>query len=241
MHIGALTDDDALAQVYHSILQPAFPPEELDSLATMRGDLADGRIDVLTARPYGPHSQVQAVAVGTTCHPRDAMLLSYLAVRPQARNCGVGGKLLAVALDRWRRRYRPALVLAEVDDPRFVQPDPLRGDPAARLRFYQRMGAGCLDLPYFQPAIEPHGRVTGMLLLVLATDPPVPVPGTIADTSGLQTFLTDNVRAAEGTVWLGDPAVAAMLAALDRPDGMLMLLPADYQQVRVPEYVTRIR
>jgi hypothetical protein len=52
------------------------------------------------------------------------------------------------------------------------------GNPAARLRFYVNRGSRILDIPYFQPALEPgKERVSGLLLIALHVDPEFAGPG----------------------------------------------------------------
>jgi hypothetical protein len=54
-----------------------------------------------------------------------------------------------------------------VEDPRFRQAGP-HGDPAARLRFYDRAGGKLLPVPYTQPSVGPgRPRVSGMFLICL--------------------------------------------------------------------------
>jgi hypothetical protein len=46
----------------------------------------------------------------------------------------------------------------EVEDPRYAQSNPALGDPQARVRFYERLGARALPVPYFQPAFGLAGQ-----------------------------------------------------------------------------------
>lgn len=170
--VQVLTDARDVGEVHDRVLTPAFSREELVSREALVADVSAGRSEVLAVLDAG--GRPLAAAVGDFFG--DVVLLGYLATERGSRSAGVGGELLDVAVRRWRstrRRGRgPAsVVLAEVEDPRSHDADPLRGDPARRLGFYARHGARRLELPYFQPALHAEtGRVGGMLLCVLDAD-----------------------------------------------------------------------
>lgn len=176
---------------YHTVLEPAFPPDELED------------IDVVRAAHYKPGSDVPGLAalragdpVGGALgeHYRDGnvVLLDYLAVRTDCRDGGIGRGLLDRALSSWRELLAPAAILAEIEDPRGRSAGP-HGDPHARLRFYDRAGGKALPLQYVQPAVRPGSpRVRGMFLICL--DPvreSVPKEAVLA-------FLDEYMEAAEG-------------------------------------------
>lgn len=166
MSIEVLTDPDDLAVTYHDLLLPAFIPEELGSLQGLIDGVTHGDAIVTVVRDG---AEITGAAVGEWFPTSRVMLLAYLAVAPNARSGGVGSRLLRETLALWEERYSPVLVIAEVEHPGFHGSDPGRGDPAARLRFYDRFGAKLIDMPYFQPALRPGSkRVTGLLLLLLA-------------------------------------------------------------------------
>ncbi|SEA04533.1 Acetyltransferase (GNAT) family protein [Bowdeniella nasicola] len=145
----------------HDIVLPAFPASEVlpaDELvaAFARGDLAV----VADERRRG-------VAIGTRPSD-DVMLLTWLAVGPAGRGQGVGSALVRAALAEWQERFDPLLVLGEVEDPAYHAGSAATGDPAARLRFYQRLGARRIELPFVMPRVAPdQPRVDHMLLLAL--------------------------------------------------------------------------
>lgn len=145
----------------HDIVLPAFPASEVlpaDELvaAFARGDLA-----------VVADEQRRGVAIGT--RPSDnVMLLTWLAVGPAGRGQGVGSALVRAALADWQERFDPLLVLGEVEDPAYHAGSAATGDPAARLRFYQRLGARRIELPFVMPRVAPdQPRVDHMLLLAL--------------------------------------------------------------------------
>jgi GNAT superfamily N-acetyltransferase len=183
--------EDLFDRFYHTVLAPAFPPEELEDIETVR------------ALHYAPSPQVPGLVglrdgdpvggmLGEHYSDGNVVLLSYLAVRTDCRGAGIGGALLIRALLSWRELLAPAAILAEVEDPRGRSSGP-HGDPAARLRFYERAGGKVLPLRYFQPSIgNGMPRVRGMLLICL--DPwreSMPKDTVLA-------FLDEYMKAAEG-------------------------------------------
>jgi GNAT superfamily N-acetyltransferase len=151
---------------YHTVLAPAFPPEELEDIDTVRAlhyepsPHVPGSVALRTGDPVGG-------ALGEHYGDANIVLLAYLAVRADCRGSGIGGALLERTLLSWQETLAPATILAEVEDPRCHTSGP-HGDPAARLRFYERAGGKMLPLRYFQPSIgNGMPRVRGMLLICL--------------------------------------------------------------------------
>lgn len=233
--VDLAADDDAiLDHLYRDVLRPAFRPDELVPLAYLRDGVRAGLVEVSVVLDDG--GRVLAGAVGEWAAPCRVVLLSYLAVAAASRAAGVGTLLYGATIERWRAKYRPCLILAEVERPDVHPASPAYGDPAARLRFYGRHGAGVLDLPYFQPVLAPGGaRVHGMLLLALRVAPEfigAGGPETVSP-EPLLTFLAGYLVEAEGSVDATDPATATLLRALDAPAGVPVLPVARYQEVPV--------
>jgi len=182
---------DLFDRFYHTVLEPAFPPEELEDIETVRAlhhqppGAVPGLVALRAGEPVGG-------ALGEHYRDGNIVLLAYLAVRADCRGTGIGSALLERALPSWRRLLTPAAVVAEVEDPRGRCAGP-HGDPEARLRFYERAGAKVLPLRYFQPSLAPGlPRARGMFLLCL--DPwreSVPRDALLA-------FLDEYMEAAEG-------------------------------------------
>jgi GNAT superfamily N-acetyltransferase len=200
------TPRSTLQRLYENVLVPSFPPVELIDLDCLEASSATpaGSRSVLAMRSGEP----VGAALAESDPSGSFVLLSYLAVRADQRSAGIGEALVSEALDRWRRDLNPTAVLAEVEDPRFHDRTPY-GDPVARLRFYQRLGAGLLPLPYFQPRISPEmPRVTGMLLITFAF-------GANAVPSGpLAAYLEWHVASAEHAPPPDDEAYRALLTAV---------------------------
>lgn len=184
-------DSRAFAELYRRVLAPSFTEDELIDEETLRSYYLSGVpeffgcVTVLGAEPI-------AVALAEH-HPASGLsLLNYLAVDPGIRQGGHGGRLLRHSVARWVEAVHPVAILAEVEDPR-CHAASAHGDPAARLRFYERLGATLLPLPYFQPALGPGlNRIPDMLLINLHATP-AGIPG-----DALRQFLDDYVAAGEG-------------------------------------------
>lgn len=185
--IGAELFDAA----YRDVLTPAFPVEELDDEEALRGwyvgDVPDyaGAVAVADGKPVG-------VALGQYYPGCRVMLLGYLAVGGAIRAQGIGRLIMAEVLPRWEERFRPAAVLAEVENPLHHDANE-HGDPVKRLRFYDRLGALLLPLPYFQPSLHPDsGRVRGLFLISFGSRTTIP-------TTTVTGYLDENIDDCEGT------------------------------------------
>ncbi|MEV3938351.1 GNAT family N-acetyltransferase [Glycomyces sp. NPDC049804] len=210
-----------LGQVYREVLVPAFPANELESETGIAETLEAGLGSLLVAvddagRPAG-------AAFGRWSTASRVHMLTYLAVHPATRGHGLGGRLLRDALESWRERYDPCLVVAEIESPNAPAVHEAYGDPRRRLAFYEAAGARVLDLPYFQPGIGgPHLRVKGMLLLVLHADPSFTQqrPDRLAG-KALRTFMEEYLEASEGRK-PADWDAQALLKAIDQAGGIPM-------------------
>lgn len=143
----------ALARFYRSILVPSFQPDELIDAQGLLDGQRGGKIRTLLAMDVV--GNVFGGIVSEWYQVSQTLLVSCLAVRSGHRGGGIGTTLYRTALDRWSRELSPDLVLGEVQDMTNLS-SAAHGDPAARLRFYDRFGADALDLTYFQPALRPR-------------------------------------------------------------------------------------
>jgi len=209
-----------LAQVYQRLLLPAFPNDELDGEEELAAALDEGRGSMFTA--LDDEDVPGAVAFGRWSPDSQVVLLWYLAVDPATRGHGLGGRILREAVNAWRARYEPCIILAEIENPDGPVHE-LHGDPRRRLAFYEKAGAKVLDLPYFQPGLgDPARRVRGMLLLALDVAPEFIVEGKdrVAG-EPLRTFMAEYLESTEGRR-PEDTAANELLAAIDRPGGVPM-------------------
>jgi GNAT superfamily N-acetyltransferase len=184
-------DEEVFDRCYKEVLEPSFPPEELNDLATLRAAYRTP-LPGFHARVAMRDGEPVAGAFGEFSAASGVMLLSWLAVRGDLRGQGIGNALLTDLLPRWRRMFDPVAVLAEVEDPRCHQASRY-GDPAARLRFYERMGAKLLPVSHVQPSISSGlPRVGGMFLICLDPDREEIPSGAVAD------FLDEYISFCEG-------------------------------------------
>ncbi len=147
----------------------------------------------------------------------------YLAIAPGRRGGGVGRRLVTTALDDWRA-LDPLVVVGEVEHPAHHTGSEAHGDPVARLRFYARLGARILALPYFQPGDGPGGeRVPALLLVSFPLGPHAAEDDVPA--APLRAFLAENLRESEGT--LADDAATRRLLDAAGGDRVRVVDPDD--------------
>lgn len=197
-------DHETFGHLYRDVLAPSFSAEQLFDEDMMRSQYLGGNPALFGSVAIRGGLPV-AGALGEYHEPSHLVLLNYLAVRCDSRRGGLGERLLRHVLPQWRTSTSPDAILAEVEDPRYHESGP-HGDPAARLHFYERLGATLLPIPYFQPALGPRlSRVQNMVLICLHTrEAGVP-------SKGLARFLDDYVGSCEGeTAKNTDPDYRAM-------------------------------
>jgi GNAT superfamily N-acetyltransferase len=219
--------DEALAQrLYREVLAVSFDTDELDDFDRFsRGLVGKAEVPTLATVALGHDSQVLGGIVGEIYASSKTLLLSYLAVRPDVRTHGIGAALVNHAVPRWRHRSECRLAVAEVHDPRRWSAP---ADAAeARLRFFERVGAHALGVPFVQPALEPgRSRVSGFLLLVFDSDHEREVPA-----AHVARFVRDYYAVAEGAVPPFDPQLAELLAFIEREPRIPVYPIADYARV----------
>ncbi|MFT3876109.1 MAG: hypothetical protein QM708_06780 [Propioniciclava sp.] len=233
--IRPVTDPDELGSIYDEILQPSFPPAELVNRETFVHEGSSGRLDVLGA-------YVADACAGVIVGQRHgaAVLVVWLAVGSAGRGSGLGSTLIKAGVERWMALPGVAMVLAEVERPDLFEAHPEYGDPARRLAFYARLGAGALAVPYFQPSVGPGmPRVPGLLLATLATQnaDPFPRPLDSDETDAVGEFLTSIM----GEPMDGDAEMEALFGAVRDPAGVRLLPLDDYASIPLPPASTRRR
>jgi GNAT superfamily N-acetyltransferase len=207
---------------YQRVLLPNFPAAELEPPDEFAAGLKSGQGRALVARTV--QGTIAGGAVGDFFPRTRVLLLSYLAVAADGRGAGTGGLLLQAVTDRWIAELNPALCLIEVEDPRHARSDPAHGDPAhgdpqARVRFYERLGARALAIPYFQPALGPAGQRVPHMMLMAFGGSGAPAGAEHVDGRTVAGFLTDYLETAEGSV-RDDADVQRLLAACRQPGGV---------------------
>jgi hypothetical protein len=213
--------DSAVTDFYERVLVPHFRAAELVSSKDFSVGLKEGGTRALVARTV--HGTIAGGAVCDLFSRSRVVLLSYLAVPAEGRGMGTGGLLMKAVTGLWGSQVNPSLFVMEVEDPRHYDSDRSLGNPEARVRFYERLGARTVPVPYFQPALGPdYQRVRHLLLMVFGgAEAP---PGTQRlDGKTLELFLTENLEGSEGPVRPDDREAQRMLAACRSPGGLPLL------------------
>jgi len=208
-------DEDLLRKLYDDVLVRSFAPRELVPLSDLQDALHTENSDTEIVVAIDEDGGVVGGAIGDWDPDSSVYLLSYLAVRSTDRSKGVGTLLMDRVRSWWGARQASA-VLAEVDDPRQHEISDY-GDPEARLRFYERLGAQVLGVPYTQPEVRAgSGRVHGMLLIVFFVAPDARVgDGLRADV--LHRFLANYLVLSEGVSPDNvDAEVGSLVPAMNR-------------------------
>ncbi|HVT69647.1 MAG TPA: GNAT family N-acetyltransferase [Trebonia sp.] len=218
-------DDDfrRVPQFYRAVIVPSFAPDELGSEDELMRGLRAGRSRVLVA--VGEDDAIVGGAVGKYFPRSKVMLLAYLATLPGGRGSGVGSALLLAAKDAWTAELHPRFIALEVEDPREFKGSEPYGDPAARVRFYERHGVRALPLPYMQPALNPHTARVPRLMLMVFGGTETPSGAGRLDGRHVASFLEEYYEESEGPARPDDADLRLLLAACARPGG-LPLLPA---------------
>ena len=164
--IVEVTDErGALAQEALELIAASFKREDRHSLADLRSEIAEKRLELLTLYDFhllvrlDEAARVAAAAIGVYLAAGNAGFISYLAVRPDARGYGVG------------REVRGALIEAFRDDARRAGRDELawvvgevRADSPWIARLVRERGAIPLDLTYYHPGMQPGASPEPYLL-----------------------------------------------------------------------------
>jgi GNAT superfamily N-acetyltransferase len=226
---------DLIEEIYREILEPSFGPNELDTLDTFLGGLAEDEAWGLCAldgdKPVG-------CIMGYPFARARALLIGYVSVRPELRGGGIGDVLMDAAQQRWYAKPGVALVLAEIEDPR-RHPPAGDIDPARRAMFYARRGAQVVVGPYFQPKLEGDGkkRVYDLFLTVISGTNDAISPQNSVRAEMIADFMLDYFRdSGEGSDWpRADDDEGTRLLAWYRDRESVSLQPiGEYAQIDIP-------
>ena len=217
-----LTTRSEILALHRDVLAPSFPPAELVDAEDLWRSVEHGSLEALgTVDESDGHARLVSGVVGAWFPRERILLVLYLAIAPGHRGAGVGGALLAAALDAWTEAHAPLAIVAEVEHPDHHPASEAHGDPVARVRFYARHGGKALALPYFQPGGGPGApRVPALMLVALRADDRTALPG-----PPVRAFLTDWLAACEGAV-ADDAATRRLLDAASGPEVALVGLDA---------------
>lgn len=229
-------DDQLYVTAYNTVLKPAFQADELEPLEVIRDQIIDG--SVLQMLVALDESAVPIGVITADWYSRGGVaLIGYLAIREDLRGQGLGTTLTKQASERWMTLLKPAITVAEVEDPRYFQASSF-GDPNARLRLYERLGARIIGLPYFQPRLTPESnRVHHLMLMAftVGTSPAAEISPAQVPTDPLVKSLEDYFGITEGAEALTDPEFLALKAAYQRKPTAPLLRGTELDQI--PELI----
>ncbi|QRV02613.1 hypothetical protein JTE88_02380 [Arcanobacterium phocisimile] len=161
---------EEFTHIVDHILIPSFPATERPDSSGFMELFDNGQIFTLAAfagqSPSGVSISFLDFRQGESSgSASDVVLISWLAVSEAGRGNGTGSGLLHETVDVLTAQHDPFLILIEVEDPRIHTEVGAYGDPAARIRFYERNGARRIDTPFAMPREDITGDVLpGMLL-----------------------------------------------------------------------------
>lgn len=225
--ICAVNDPEHLAAAYERLLVPNFPSRELITEEEFLAGIASGGASV---RVSGDPGDPTALAMLQRFEGAPAVLLTYFATRADLRGKGVGSALLRDILDDLADDDSVSVVLAEVEHPAYHEASEAHGDPAARLRFYGRLGGRILDVPYFQPPVsEDEEAVYAMLLLVLNPPEALVRDGRLIPEAGVASGLEQVMGSLDASLY----PVAPILDAVRDPRGIRLCEAAEQDAVAV--------
>jgi GNAT superfamily N-acetyltransferase len=217
-----------LESFYDEILALSFRPAELISRAGFLRSFVDKASVSQGTLAVDAAGLVVGGIIGEWFAECRVILGSYAAVRRGYRGQGLGTRLISDILRIWAARFQPALILGEVEDPRYYRADDSSfGDPDARLRLYEALGARILPLPYFQPALSTsQPRVPHLLLMVFAADPSAITNHNNVDADVVRCFIENNIARSEGPV--DDDEVRDLRRALHGKSSVPLIPPAEF-------------
>ena len=230
--LGPSFDSARLDRFYRDVLQPSFPPDELEPLSFMEAALrAEGGSRARAIVAVAEDGDVLGGVVGYLFDRSQVLLLGYIAVRPDARRRGIGVSLLEQARDRWYGDPRCKLAIGEIEDPRHYA----GRDSAARMSLYRHFGFQVLQAPYFQPRVAPDAdRVYHMLLMVLHAVPSIHVESNghqALSAEVLRSFLDEYFEDAEGIDATAADAEIRWLRRFYEGPNVLLLALDEYDRV----------
>ena len=202
LDMGSEVSMGLIENIYRDILQPAFGPDELDTLDTVLDGLVKGSYEAWGLCAMDGETPVGCM-LGYPYRQSRVLLIGYVAVKAGLRARGIGSRLADEARQKWYGQPGLTLVVAEIEDPRR---HPVIGDvdPKRRLAFYAARGAQVVVGPFFQPRLEGKRkkRVYELFLTVLSGSSEAIGPDNSVSAGQLADFLLEYFReAGEGSKW----------------------------------------
>jgi GNAT superfamily N-acetyltransferase len=229
--IRPLESDDVLNSIYGDVLLPAFSPDELEPLETLRGYLESDPPEAFGLYAVAPSGSPIGCCIYYPYPEAKTLLLGYMAVVAGERSRGTGARLFEESAKAWFGSGEYDLVLTELDDPR-VFPVANGIDPERRIKFYSHRGGKLICGPYFAPCVRSGGeRVYDMLLVVLGGSQ---ASSAVVPARSVAAFLRDYFSVEEG-LECSDNGDLHWLMEVYKGDGTVPLIPvADYRSCDAP-------
>ncbi len=186
---------DLLEQVYHELYLACFTdPDEQEDLEQYRERLFDAQKPSPQPRTHflvagerlsdGATRVISGMMIFELYRESSCGLLTYLAVAPAGRGCGLGRTLLRRAIeilsDECAATGGLRAVFAETHDPHLIEAAADSMSPRERIEVMKRLGAVRVPVRYVQPELRPgDGRSRKLLLITfpIVPDQPRPVSG----------------------------------------------------------------
>jgi hypothetical protein len=237
LDMGSEVSTSLIEDIYRDILQPAFGPDELDTLSTVLDGLAKGSYEAWGLCAMDGETPVGCM-LGYPYRKSRVLLVGYVAVKAGLRAGGIGGRLADEARRKWYGQPGLTLVVAEIEDPRR---HPVMGDvdPERRLAFYAARGAQVVVGPFFQPRLEGKGkkRVYELFLTVLSGTGEAIGPDNSVSGAQLTEFLLEYfTEAGEGSKWprCRDKEGRRLLDWYRNREAVALRPLAEYAQIEIP-------
>ena len=153
--------DDVFFEAAMEIYLHSFPANERQSVETIRTRLDHGQYILFTTIE---NSDVLGLLLLYPLVDCDFMVIDYLAINNEHRKKGIGAWLLLEVMDMVRKEYKDKYIVLETEDPEYGEN---RGERAARVGFYKKLGARKLEgVHYILPALA-GDMPTEMILMLM--------------------------------------------------------------------------
>lgn len=146
-----------LARTLRAIYETSFPPSQREPFSGVLSDVVAGVRDLVIAWLDG---EAVGLAVSLDLAALKACYLEYMAVAPELRGRGIGGRLLEHLVARLKEEGRAEGMVLEVESVRHGPPAEA-GTRQRRLDFYRRRGAHVVECApdYRGPNLAGPGEV----------------------------------------------------------------------------------
>lgn len=164
--IVAITDERTpLAEAALELIARMFPPSERQSLVELRSEIAEKRLELLSAYDFhlltlvGEDGRPAGTVAGVYLEGVNAGFVTYLAVRPELRGRQIARRIRS----RLVRVFREDARRAEYEDLAWVIGE-VRSESAWLRRLVRHRGAIPFDFTYYHPGMAPGASAVEYVL-----------------------------------------------------------------------------